>query len=480
MNRLRFILIFLFLTALCLVLTGRAWAGDDDELLGEANLKNLQKICRDRRKAYEGVPWGSAQTHPIEVNGRKVFDMKCNSTKKVVKHYCKLLKRLYLKYCDVFKAFKPSAIPCKIFIYRNYTEFRQQTRVSVGVGGFYQPGRHALYAFHGVLGSMNSDAVLAHEGCHLFQDLFLARFNFAPTWLVEGMAVIMEAAKIGKDGKIHIRGVAPGRLANLQSKIEANAAIPLSQVINTPRSGFTADHYAHAGMFTYWLIKGSKKKSLAYLYNDYLRIAARDGSRRAIRRGDFGTICRKYKTTIEKLEKRWTKWVMKQKIERPGKVVGDKFVCDKYGFFISTPGPGWKIGRKKLFGRELFAMTHKDIKGRITVTVSGTGGTLDVNEYLSMLDQWRQRDIHKYQNYRRIKREVIKKMGLDGYDAISEYAYTEDPITKELQRRRTVAVSMVDIYYRISCRADPDKFDALQEHFDKVVASFRLDATKLD
>lgn len=453
-----------------------------DKLLSEENFAKLRKVCEERMEAYKGVPWSDGYTF-----NTKHFDIKCNSSQKVAKHYAWLLEKLYDKYCEVFAAFNPKAIKCRIEIYRNYTEFRQVKGVQPGVGGFYQPGRHVLCGFHGRMGTMTTEGVLAHEGCHLFQDLFLPRFQFAPIWVLEGMATLMEAAKIEKDGKIHIRGVSPDRLSHLQNMIRGNAAIPLSQMMNTPQPQFRAEHYAHAGMFTFWLIKGSKKKSCAYLYNDYLKIAAGGTTStgatlrpQAIRGGDFEKMCQQRGITLEKLEEQWKKWVLKQKAERPGKVVGNKFVCEEYGFEVTTPGPGWKIDTKETHGA-LCVMTHKDIKGRITVSVGGTFGTPDLDEFLAMVDQMRERTQDKLQNYKRISRERKKFMaGLDGWDSISEYADPESPVTKEFQRRRGIAISMVDTLYSFGCHTDPEKFDDFQQYFEKVVESLRIDGSKLD
>lgn len=463
-------------------------APKSDKLMSEDNLNKLRRICEDRMKAYQGVPWGNAHKFPVNYGNRKVFDVSCNSTKKVAKHYAWLMGKLYTKYCKVFAAFKPKTIVCRIEIYRNYTEFRRLKRMPPGVGGFYRPGRHVLCAFHGTMGTLNTTGVLAHEGCHLFQDLFLSRFQYAPIWVLEGMATLMEAAKIEKDGKIHIRGVSSDRLAHLQSMIRGGSSIPLGTVMSTPQRSFRAQHYAHAGMFTFWLIKGSKKKKLAYLYNDYLKIAAggtTSGGKtlrpQQIRTGDFQRLCGEFKLSLSKLEEQWKKWVLKSKVERPGKVVGSKFICDEYGFEVSAPGPGWKIDTKDVHGRELCVMKHKDIEGRISVSMGGTFGTPNLDEFLAMVDSMREQQIAKLTRYKRISRERKKFMaGLDGWDGVSEYADPESAITKDFKRRRGISISMVDTLYTFGCMVDPDKFDDFQQYFDKVLASFRLDANKLD
>jgi hypothetical protein len=241
-------------------------------------------------------------------------------------------------------------------------------------------------------------------------------------------------------------------------------------------------------MFTYWLIKGAKKKSLMYLYNDYLKIATGGMTStgatvraRGIRSGDFEALCSQRGLKMSKLEEQWKKWVLKQKVERPGKVSGNKFICDEYGLVISSPGKGWKIDTKDTHGA-LCKMTHKDIKGYIFVSVSGTFGTPDLDEFLSMVDTMQEKRIQKLQNYKRISRERKKfmKNTLEGYDGMSEFADPESPITKEHQRRRGVTMSMVDTRYTVSCMTDPDKFDDFQQYFNKVVESLRIDGSKLD
>ena len=449
-----------------------------DKLLSESNLNKLKKICRERMKAYEGVPWQQAHTYNTEH-----FNIRCNTSKKVADYYAWLLEKLYAKYTKVFAAFNPKKIKCSIEIYRNYTEFRQVKGVRFGVGGFYQPGRHVLCAFHGTMGSLKTDQILAHEGCHLFQDLFLSNFRFAPIWIIEGMAVLMEAAEIDKkDGEVHIRGVSPDRLSNLQNMIKTGKNIPLSKVMTTPHAQFRAQHYAHAGMFSIWLIRDAKaaKRVLQYLYNDYLRIAAggKGQQPRQIRPDDFEAVCRKYKTSLSELEEKWKKWVLKQEIKRPGKVSRGKFFCKEYGIEVKAP-PGWKIDLNVESSRDLCIMKKKGSEARIYISVSGTFGTPNLDEFLSVMDNARSKRIQRLQNYKDHGRKKITFLGLEGYESNREYTNPDSTVTKEHRRYRTIAVSAVDVIYSITGMFPPDEFDALQEEYRYVVDSFRLNADQL-
>ena len=129
----------------------------------------------------------------------------------------------------------------------------------------------------------------------------------------------------------------------------------------------------------------------------------------------------------------------------------------------------------------LCMMTHMDIKGWILVSIGGTFGTPDLNEYLSMGDTMRQRYMDRFEGYKRISRETKKffKGYLDGYESVTEYADKESPLTKEFMRRRGISVSMIDTLYHITCMAPPEGFDEYQKYFEKVIASFRIDAEKL-
>ena len=443
-----------------------AKASSGKDLLGDDNLGKLKKICEERAAAHEGVPWEKA--HVISTAH---FDLKCNCTIKAARYYAWVLEKLYDKYSRVFAGFDPGGGRCAVRIYRSHDEFCKLENKPANNAGYYSPSQQLLAASHG-----GAVMTIAHEGCHFFQYMiFGGAMMSMPIWLIEGMAVVMECARVDrKNGKILLEGCGY-RLPSLQKMIRQGSNIPLSQVMGTPQAQFSGKHYAHAGVFTYWLIEGSGKSKFARLYHDFLRLASGGAGRPS----HFEELCKKFGTTLSAVEEEWKKWVLEERMKTPGKVVGGRFVCEEHGFEVSAPGPEWKLSTENMPAGEFCVMTHESVNGYISIRTGGTG-VPRLPEFIAAFDQARKTD--ELQSFRRISLEYRKYMkdALDGYDMVEEYADPNNPVTTALQRRRSVGIFMIDLRYIVSCSADPDKFDALQPYFNKTVESLRIDADKLD
>lgn len=446
--------------------------------------EEVKKATEAAAKEYEGVPWESR--HKKET---KHFTIECNSTDKIFEKYCWLMEKLYEKYAKVFAAFRPDNRKCKIYIHRSHQEFMQMRRRPAGVGGYYMPGRYELVAFHGSFGATSDTCtVLAHEGTHLFQDL-IGMFGQpvrSPIWLIEGLAVLMEAADINwSSGKIGINGVSRDRLMALQASLEGKggaAAMTLDQIMNTQQRQFGGLHYAYAGMFTYWMIQGSKNKKYALVYNDYVKIATgpQGGGRggRQIRREDFqGLLDKQLKCSVSDLEDKWKKWVLKQKLEKLVSKRGNKYVCKKLGFTVEKPSGSWKGETEEVEPGETVVFTNKSLSARIAVRAGGNFMNYTLESLVTAIKKSLQDAVTKgtYTDYKFVSEKFDNIKGHKVYDYVVIAKNPKSTLTTELMKHRTVYFVTPDNLYSVRLMAPPDKYDECLEALISTLEGFEID-----
>ena len=186
----------------------------------------------------------------------RFYRIRTNARPEYAKRYGEMMDRYYVKFMKFFRDFVPAgAIPkSDIWIYASQREFMATEGMAEGVGGFYSTGTKRVTAFHGLFGmSGTTREVLAHEGTHQFQDIILrGGFGNAPIWILEGLAVFFESARI--EGDEVVIGLVPrDRLAVLKRGLATGQLIPLTELIRTPQAQFTAYHYAHAWGLIYMI-----------------------------------------------------------------------------------------------------------------------------------------------------------------------------------------------------------------------------------
>jgi tetratricopeptide (TPR) repeat protein len=445
--------------------------------------EEVKKATEAAMKEYEGVPWD--QAHQKDTDH---FHIVCNSTVEIMEKYAWLMERLYDKYQKVFAAFEPDKRKCNIYIHRNHQEFMQMRRKPAGVGGFYMPGQYQLVAFHGMFGGTgDTTTVLAHEGTHLFQDL-IGMFGTptrSPIWLIEGLAVVMEAADINwRSGKISIKGVSRDRLVALQSELQGKGgmqAMTIQQVMNTPHSGFSGRHYAYAGMFTYWLLDGATAKHVQ-VYNDYVRIATGGPNNqprpRQIQADDFQKLLDKYlKCTVDDLEKIWIKWVLKQKPEQLVFKRGNSFVSKELGFSVTRPSTKWKGGLDDLQSGEMVAFTNKELEARIYITAGGNFMNYTVESLVDALKKSYSEAETKgaITDYKLVSEKFDTVKGHRVYDMVILAKNPKSEISTELMKRRYVYFITPDNVYSVRLMAPPDKYDECLMDFANTLEGFEID-----
>ncbi|MHC4661998.1 MAG: DUF1570 domain-containing protein [Planctomycetota bacterium] len=455
----------------------------------EKEREEAQKLQEEKQKESEGVPWD--QRHILK---SKNYELHCNSSKEIAQMYLRVMEALNKKFRKVFAALNPDNRICQVYVHRNQQEFMQIRRKSRGVGGYYQPGRGQLVAFHGTFGMTGSTlTVLAHEGCHQFQDLFMkGRMMSSPIWVIEGMAVIFESADIDPDaGKVELQGLNPDRVRQLQSMIKQKRHISLQQMMATPQSGFGGSHYCSAGAFTWWLLKDSKKKKYRKLYEQYL-LALVDGKIRSGRGGGrgrrggggggggsldggaFEKMCEEITgKTVADMGKEWQEYVLKIKLPKYGYLAGDRFVSKMYKFEVERANKYWKsLDENELGKGEMMVFERGKTKGRFSVQVAQNRMRANADYALQNLSQ--QLAHEKGSSFKMLSKRKRYISGHQGAEFLYEFLDTKDGKSTLTMERRIMIYTNRMIYVIIATSAD-EHWKKNERDFEKMEESFKID-----
>jgi len=440
----------------------------------EEERREAEKLRREKQEAEQGVPW--EQRHILK---SKHYELHTNVSKANADMYLRVMEALYKKYSKVFAALEPKHKTCVVHIRRSQQEFMQAYRMSRGVGGFYRPGQGLLVAFHGRFGLTGSTmTVLAHEGCHQFQDLFCGgRMMSLPIWVIEGMAVIFESAEIdSRKGKVDLGGLNTDRVRNLQGMMKQNRHVTIPRMLSTPQRGFGGAHYCTGGAFTWWLLKDSKKKKYKTLYEQYLVKIIR-GKRRASRDGsDFGKMAQEITgKTIQELEQEWQKYVMKIEIPKFGVYAGMRFISKSYRFEVAKPNKNWKEIKEETDLPKGYAMlwNNKKLKARFSVRYArNQNASLDIE--LQRFEQ----NAANGKGVSGFKMLHKKRTYVGAYEA-AEFLYectnSNSTLSQNLLKvRRMVIVTRRTVYYLVA-ECEADRWNKARKDFKKIFDSFKLD-----
>jgi len=329
------------------------------------------------------------------------------------------------------------------------------------------------------MGTGDTTLILLHEGTHLFQDLIGMFGNpmrsRSPIWIIEGMAVLHEGAELSvRRRRVRIRGVNRDRLVLLQNLIEKKKNFTLRQLMTTPKRSFRGIHYAHAGLFVYYLLKrSSKHRKLLF---DYIRIATSGRTIQAL--PDFERLAKQIlHKSIEDIQKDWLRWVMKLKPERFYRVKGRRYVSEKLRFEVEKPRGWGTVSDRKLDAREAVAFTKVSLKARIYIIAASNMMGYDLKRFMG---QWnkavsRAQSQGKLQDFKIISQKETTVASLTAVEVIYDCKVPDSRISKDLNRRARIFVAGTDFIYMLTVMAPPgEKFDEAYKVFKEWIKTFKI------
>ncbi|TET34738.1 MAG: hypothetical protein E3J72_13410 [Planctomycetota bacterium] len=258
------------------------------------------------------------------------FDVQCNVSKEVTRHYGKVLEALYKRYSKVFAALEPRRHRTVVYIFRNEEEFgffcdASSYDEAKSAKGVYDPKLKEIICYHEMDGGKwLTCSVLARQLCYDFQVRFgNIEGGKLPRWSSEGLAALFEGVEISKDFKVSLTGPRKNSLAALKKDADNNQHVTVKKMLNAGSKEWDSRHDNTAGSFVWWLLKDSKKKKYKNLYERYL-LGILKGKSRSPGSGDFIKVVEEVTgKTIEDLEAEWREYVQDMKL--PGDdVVGQE------------------------------------------------------------------------------------------------------------------------------------------------------------
>ncbi len=331
----------------------------------EKRRKQRENFEEQKRREYDGVPWGNA--HEIKA---RFYDIKCNSTREVAETYGTIMDLLYLELSRRFKQKHLRMGRLPINIYKTQEEFMQRTGMGPYTGGFYRPGQEQVHAFHGVFGqTATTFSVLAHEGTHQFQGRVLQSMGNLNNWMIEGFAVYFgDGTKLDYKRKKIITGLIPrDRLLHVQDKMRAGTHEPLNKLAGLPRNRFGGSQYADSWAILYFLINGPDKVKGQEMVSKYWSL----GCEQKVGQEEFNVLADHYFGGVEPLEEKYKEFILGLTPEPAGELEEDGavFVSLDFMFEILRPDSSWKILIDDLRPQELVALVQEGNKDRISVNI---------------------------------------------------------------------------------------------------------------
>jgi hypothetical protein len=424
-----------------------------------------EKTDEQLRKEYEGLSWEKA--HVIE---SEHYTLRCNSTEEVTKRYSEVMEKLFKLYNATFPNLSTKEMKWEVWIYKTRREFQKRhPQRAAATAGYYSPSNKRIYTYHGLFGVSGSTFnILAHEGTHAFQHSFLKSYAQTPTWLLEGMAVVLEGVEVAKDGKLSLKKPSRDRILQVKVELKTGKALKLTDVVGEKAKPFSRKAYAYAGMFIWWLAKtGPRQRKVI----DELLSAL---STRGYEKDDIEKLLQSHLGKgLAAVEREWRGWVRKQKVEYTGtKGPGGNYSSKLLRFKIKRPNTGWAMDADKApLDGECVVYKRPRTGARLSVTVYTNQLPLNADElYLQML-----RDLSDKVKELTVEHKERRKIkGQPGFTIIYVGSEPASRITTEKQRVQLSAIVTAHHIYVLRLQSPPGKWDTNRPDFARALEKFKL------
>ncbi len=424
-----------------------------------------EKSDEELRKEYEGLPWDKAHVEQTEH-----YTVRCNSTKEITKRYAELLEKLFVLYNETFPNLATKEMKWEAWVYSTRSEFQKRhANKREYTAGFYWPGDKRIYTYHGLFGVSGSTfTILAHEGTHAFQHLFLKSYYGTPKWLLEGMAVLFEGTEVEKKGELSLKKPSRDRLLQVKLELKNKKGMKLADVVGDEAKDFSRRSYAYAGLFVWWLVKTDAK------YRAVLDELLQNLRERAYEKGELEKLLQKHLgKDLASAEKEWQAWVLRQKVEYTGRKKPNGGYSSKLlKFSIKRPGSDWTMDadRAPVEG-ECVVYKRTRTGGRISVTVYANQLPLGVEElYFQFL-----RDLKDRVQGLKIEGSERLKLGkYPGFRIIYAGSEPKSKIATGVQKVRLDVVVTSHHIYVLRMQSPPEKWNDNLDGFKQALEKLNI------
>lgn len=379
--------------------------------------------------------------------------------------YLRLLDSLLKEYEKVFPVMCVKEWKMvDVYIYRDRRDVEREYGIGKGVLGVYLHSLRRIVAHHGFYGSAGTTAnVLAHEAMHAFQHAYFGNTSSVPVWVLEGMAVMTEGITL-RGGEIKLDKVSRDRLLRVRSEIKKETTLSLREVFKSGRANFNRRYYAYSGVFVYFLLRGGLNGAKEAFF-DYIKEVKEKGSKAESFERVLSSRTGK---RLEEVEKKFLKWVMRQKFEYSGRAAGKKYKSKLMGFSSDAPTKKWRINIDTMLMKDEYVVYwRRNPYARFSISATANLYVYGAKELLEL----RRLELEKSG----IEPEKTWRGTLSGREAAYiEYELRNTSQERRCDRIREIWLSTERVVYKLRFQAGADDFKELEDDFRSGEEKFKL------
>lgn len=300
-----------------------------------------QPESQEQTKEEKGVPWDKARTVKIGE-----YTLKTNVARRKASLYRNAVSSIQSNLKTILGPIikKKKAERTRIWVFSNGDEFSMMTGVRREDGGFWRRDEQLIATYHGAPDDKGgTTGILARMMAYDWVERATERGAVVPVWFVEGLAGYFEAAKFDKNGRCKLGGLPRQAVITLKGLLQTGKLPRVSDLIGAPRARFRDSlKLAAWGLFHFLHRTPKYRRALAQYWQAVKVVSAahRKDKRFPIPfklRQGAKKVFTKYFGPIDNLEAAWRTWITRLRIPEEGKVKGNTYTSEKYGFSFTKP-----------------------------------------------------------------------------------------------------------------------------------------------
>jgi len=322
----------------------------------------------------EGVPWEKARTTKIGE-----YALKTNLPRKKASLYRNAVSTVQSNLKTMLGSIikKKDAKRTNIWIFRNGDEFSMTTGVRKDDGGFWRRDEGLIATYDGAPEEKGgTKGILARMMAYDWMERCTARGAVVPTWFVEGVAGYFEAAKFDRSGRCKLGGLPRQAVITLKGLLQNGKLPRISDLLRAPRARFNDTYKIAAWSLIHFLHRSSKYRRALAQYWQAVKVisSARQQHPRIPFRRPQNTLKTFTKCfgSVENLETAWRAWITKLPVPEEGKIKGNTYTSDKYGFSFTKPSDFSFLKQSATAGFQIGA-TKDDARIEVLVLTNSKG-----------------------------------------------------------------------------------------------------------
>ncbi|RKY19135.1 MAG: hypothetical protein DRP63_01105, partial [Planctomycetota bacterium] len=340
-----------------------------------------QKPASKQQPKEEGVAWEKARISKVGE-----YALKTNLPRRKAVLYRNTVSSIQSNLKTMLGSIikKKDAKRTNIWIFRNGEEFSMRTGVRKEDGGFWRRDERLIATYDGAPEEKGGTRrILARMMAYDWMARCTARGAVVPTWLTEGVAGYFEAARFDESGRCKLGGLPRQAVVTLKGLLQNGRLVRISDLLRTPRARFNDTYKIAAWSLVHFLNRSYKYRRALARYWHAVKVVSSARRQRPpfpLRSHNAIKIFTKHFGSVEDIETAWRAWIAKLPVPDEGKIRGDTYTSNKYGFSFTKPSDfsflrqsttaGFQIGAQKDDARiEVLVLTNNrgyDAAGLVT------------------------------------------------------------------------------------------------------------------